>query len=337
MQTDTLSDVLRVIRLSGGVFVRLQLSPPFAFGTLDAETLRLHLAPDSEQLLPFHLVQKGPVWFHVEGSDPVKLETNDILVLPGGAGHGLSDSTDQELVAVPNFLAGTQGTPQTFTWPGSGQAEETRVLCGFFSCRARIYSPLLGALPKVMVIRHDPERTPWLAATLKRTFDESLASRPGGSALVEQLTSLLFMEVVQRQLEKDSSGWLGALSDPVLGPVLHLIHQQPSQAWTVQSLAKQAGSSSSVLAERFVETIGISPIKYLTHWRLELAASRLLDSNDSIAEIALDIGYASEASLNRAFKRHVGAPPATWRTSKRLSRSPLVGDGPTPSAAPTSS
>ncbi|MBL4636808.1 MAG: AraC family transcriptional regulator [Kofleriaceae bacterium] len=317
MQTDTLSNVLRVIRLSGGVFVRLELSPPFAFGTLDAETLRQYLAPESEQILPFHLVNKGPVWFHIEGSDPVKLETNDILVLPDGAGHGLSDSRDQELVAVPNFLADAQGTPQTFTWPGSGDSEETRVLCGFFSCHARIYSPLLDSLPSVMVIRHDPERTPWLAATLQRTFDESLARRPGGNALIEQLTSLLFMEVVQRQLEKDSSGWLGALSDPVLGQVLQFIHQQPAQTWTVESLAKRAGSSSSVVAERFADTIGISPIKYLTQWRLELAAGRLLDSNDSIAEIALDIGYASEASLNRAFKRHVGTPPATWRTSKR--------------------
>jgi len=324
MQTDTLSDVLRVIRLSGGVFVRLHLSAPFAFGTLDAETLRGHLAPDSEQLLPFHLVNKGPVWFHIEGSDPVKLETNDILVLPGGAGHGLSDSTERELVPVPDFLASAQGVPQTFVWPGSGETQETRVLCGFFSCRARVYSPLLDALPSVMVIRHDPERTPWLAATLKRTFDESLESRPGGSALVEQLTSLLFMEVVQRQLEKDTTGWLGALSDPVLGQVLQLIHRQPAEPWTVQSLAKRAGSSSSVVAERFVEAVGVSPKKYLTHWRLELAAARLLDSEDAIAEIAVDVGYASEASFSRAFKRHVGAPPATWRTTKRLSRSASV-------------
>ena len=125
------------------------------------------------------------------------------------------------------------------------------------------------------------------------------------------------MEVVQRQLEKNPSGWLGALSDPMLGRVLQLIHQQPAQPWTVESLAKRAGSSRSVVAERFVDALGISPIKYLTNWRLELAAARLLDSDDSIAQIAVDIGYDSEASFNRAFKRHVGAPPATWRKAKR--------------------
>ncbi len=262
-------------------------------------------------------MNKGPIWFHIEGADPVKLETNDILVLPHGAGHGLSDTTDQELAPVPDFLSGAQGCPQTFTWPGAGHGGESIVLCGFFACRARIYSPLLDAPPNVMVIRHDPKRTPWLAATLQRTLDETLENRPGGGALIEQLTSLLFMEVVQRQLEKDPSGWLGALSDPMLGKVLQLIHQQPAQAWTVQSLAKRAGSSRSAMAERFVEAIGVSPIKYLTTWRLELAAARLLDSDDCIAEIAVDIGYDSEASFNRAFKRHVGAPPATWRASKR--------------------
>lgn len=237
------------------------------------------------------------------------------MVLPRGASHGLSDTTEPELRPTPDFLSGTRGRAQTFTWPGTGQGEESIVLCGFFACRARLYSPLLDALPGVIVIRHDPDRTPWLAATLRRTLDETLEDRPGGSALVEQLTSLLFMEVVQRQLESNPSGWLGALSDPVLSRVLQLIHQQPAETWTVQSLARRAGTSRSVMAERFVDTVGISPIKYLTNWRLELAAARLLDSHDSIAEIAIDIGYASEASFNRAFKRHVGAPPAAWRTS----------------------
>lgn len=321
MQIDTLSDVLRVIRISGGIFLRVHASPPFAVAAKSAETLRQTFAPESEQLLPFHLVSKGPIWFHVEGSPPVKLETDDILVLPHGTGHGLSDSTEEELVVLPDLLSRASGDPPTITWPGADEGDERRVLCGFFSCRARLYSPLLDALPKVIVIRHDPERTPWLATTLKRTFDETMASRPGGRALVEQLTSLLFMEVVQRQLESDPSGWLGALSDPVLGCVLQLIHQQPAESWTVESLAKRAGCSRSVLAGRFADKIGVSPIKYLTHWRLELAAGRLLDSDDSIGEIALGIGYDSEASLNRAFKRYLGLPPATWRTSKRLARS----------------
>jgi AraC-like DNA-binding protein len=318
MHTDPLSDVLRVIRLSGGMFLRVHMSPPFAVAASSAETLRQTFAPELEQILPFHLVNQGPIWFHVEGCDPVKLETDDILVLPHGTNHGLSDSTDQELIVVPSILCRAQGIPPTITGPDSGQGDERKVLCGFFACRGRFYSPFLDALPLVVVIRHDPERTPWLVATLKRTFDETLESRPGGKALIEQLTTLLFMEVVQRQLEEKPCGWLRALSDPVLGKVLQLIHQQPAQNWTVQSLARRASSSRSVLAQRFVDTIGVSPIKYLTNWRLELAAARLLDSDESIAEIALDIGYDSEASFNRAFKRHLGAPPATWRTSKRL-------------------
>jgi AraC-like DNA-binding protein len=321
---DPLSDVLRVTRLSGGLFLRLRLGWPFGFAATSAETLRQALSPQADQLIPFHLVTKGPIWVHIEGAESVELNTNDILVLPHGTSHGLSDATGRKLVAVPDFLSEVQRGPLALTWPGSGTGEESRLLCGFFACRSRIYSPLLDALPNVMVVRHDPKRTPWLIATLERALDETLENRPGGNALVEQLTTLLFMELVQRQLEEHPNGWLRALSDPILSKVLQLIHEEPAHSWTLETLAKRAGSSRTVMAERFVDAIGISPIKYLATWRLELAAARLLDSDDSIAEIAADIGYDSAASFNRAFKRHVGAPPATWRKSMRAGRRSTV-------------
>ncbi len=317
METDPLSDVLRAIRLTGGMFLRVHMSPPFAVVASSAEALRKTFAPDSEQLVPFHLVSQGPIWFHIDGNDPVELNTDDILVLPRGAHHGLSDALDRELVVVPDILCRAKGIPPTITQPGQAQGDERKVLCGFFACRARLYSPLLDALPDVVIIRQDSERTPWLIATLKRTFDETLEKRPGGRALIEQLVGLLFMEIVQKQLVDRPSGWLRALSDPILGRILQLIHNEPGRDWTVQSLAERAGTSRSVVAERFVDIMDISPIRYLTNWRLEMAAARLLDTDDSIGEIARDIGYHSEASFSRAFKRHVGAPPATWRHDKQ--------------------
>jgi len=317
MPVDALSDVLRVIHMSGGMFFRLQLKAPYSITGLDAEIMRKTFAPGADHMLPFHLVTHGPIWFTVAGAGKVLLQTGDIIVMPQGAGHAVCDAQEgPDPVDVTTLQDRVTGFPPTLVWEGPGA--EARVLCGFFNCHGRLFNPLMESLPEVVVIREDPQRTPWLAATLKRTFDETLQDRPGGAALVERLAGLLFMEVVQRHLEESASGgWLTALSDPVLGKVLQLIHQQPAQSWTVEELARRGGVSRSVLADRFAEMVGMSPIKYLTAWRMELAAARLLESADTLAEIAADVGYESEPSFSRAFKRYVGQAPAGWRDTKK--------------------
>lgn len=172
----------------------------------------------------------------------------------------------------------------------------------------------------MLVIRHDPERSPWLTATLQRTFDETLGARAGGAALFARLTELLFLEVVQRYLEDgDSTGWLGALSDPIVGAALTRFHIEPERPWTLDGLAHEVGASRSMLSERFTEAVGLSPIRYLTSWRMELAAQRLEETSDPITEIAAATGYDSEAAFNRAFKRHTGEPPAAWRRRQQTS------------------
>jgi AraC-like DNA-binding protein len=317
MSSDTLSDVLRVVRLSGGMFFRVQLRAPYAITALDAETMLANFAPGADHILPFHLVTEGPIWFDIEGGDSVLLEKGDIIVLPHGAGHALCDPPGGDPVPVTSLQEFVSGSPPTLITGGDGR--EGRALCGFFHCHGRLFNPLMQSLPEVLVVRHDPDRTPWLAATLERTFDETREDRPGASALVERLTGLLFVDVVQHYLDESSAGgWLAGLSDPIVGRVLELVHRHPSRAWTVDELAKRAGASRSVLAERFVELVGMSPFKYLTSWRMELAAARLLESDDGIADIASDVGYESEAAFSRAFKRHVGEPPARWRKAKQV-------------------
>lgn len=315
MEVDTLSDVLRVLRLSGGMFFRVHLRAPFAVGALDAETMLAKFAPTAQHMLPFHLVTLGPIWFVVPGSDAVVLEKGDIIVFPHGAAHSLSDKPGTKPVPVTKLMDCVAGYPPTLTHGGEGA--EVRALCGFFHCNGRLFNPLMDSLPPVLVIRYDAARTPWLAATLERTFDETLEDRPGGAALVERLTGLLFVEVVQRHLEDTASvGWLAGLSDPVVGKALALMHTNPSRAWTVQMLAHRSGASRSVLADRFAKTVKMSPMKYLTAWRMELAAVQLLESQNSILAVAENAGYESEASFNRAFKRHVCVPPGAWRKAQ---------------------
>lgn len=119
-----------------------------------------------------------------------------------------------------------------------------------------------------------------------------------------------------QHLPDQQVGWLSALNDPIIGQALEWIHADPAHAWTVLELANQIGISRSALAARFTQLVGQPPMKYLTNWRLQLASRQLQYSDDSIAKIAIQVGYESEAAFNRAFKRHVGVPPGVWRDRK---------------------
>lgn len=315
MQKDTLSEVLKAVRMSGGMFIQARFSAPFAVMATDKEMMLAQFAPDSDYILPFHLVLDGPLWVDVSGKETVQLSEGDIIVLPQGSGHTLRDEPGEGHVYAPELDDYIGGPPPTLTYGGEGPP--TRVLCGFFNCRGRIFNPLMQALPEVIVLRKDDTHTPWLAATLHRTFTEIATARPGGAALVERLVGLLFLDVIQHQLKnQDDAGWLAGLADEVVGKALNELHAEPAKDWTVDDLAKTVAVSRSVLADRFSDLVGMSPIKYLTSWRMELASQRLLHTTDGIAQIAAEVGYESEASFNRAFKRHTGEPPAAWRKAQ---------------------
>lgn len=324
MAGDALSEVLRAIHLGGSMFFRVRLRAPYAVTAQGVRDLIEEYAPGVQHMLPFHLVTRGSMWFEVAGAGAVRLEENDIIVLPHGADHSLMDAPGTPAIPVAELDHAISGHPPTLEWGGGGEPAEA--LCGFFHCNGRLFNPLLSALPEVLVIRHDSERSPWLTATLSRTFQETLEPRPGGAALIARLTELLFLEVIQRSLDEgEDRGWLGALRDPIAGGVLDLFHARPEYPWTLGHLARELGASRSVIADRFHAAVGLSPIRYLAAWRMELAVQRLEETNDSVTEIAVSLGYESDASFNRAFRRHTGEPPAAWRRRFRSGALAAVG------------
>lgn len=132
----------------------------------------------------------------------------------------------------------------------------------------------------------------------------------------------MFVDVVRRYLETlppDRTDWLAGLRDPCVGKALTALHRTPAQEWTIESLARQVGVSRSVLAERFTQFVGEPPMKYLTRWRIQLAANHLLAGVDSLAVVATSVGYDSEAAFGRAFKKAVGMPPGEWRACRNVS------------------
>lgn len=160
----------------------------------------------------------------------------------------------------------------------------------------------------------------WLENTLRYSVDHAEASGPGGAAVIAKLSEALFVETLRRyiaQLPHTQTGWLAGVRDPDVGKALAVLHQRPAQPWTIATLAAEVGVSRSVLAERFQHFLTDTPIGYLTRWRLHLAAQLLTSTSKSVAEVAGDIGYESEPSFNRAFKREFGLPPARFRTQAK--------------------
>jgi AraC-like DNA-binding protein len=148
---------------------------------------------------------------------------------------------------------------------------------------------------------------------------ESRDKRPGGEAVLERMSEMMFVDLLRRYLEtlpEDDRSWLAGLRDRYVGRVLCLMHEFPAESWTLERLSDRVGLSRSALHERFLQFIGIPPMQYLTRWRMQVASRLLTEGNATLAAVALDVGYESDAAFSRAFKRAVGVPPAVWRRQR---------------------
>jgi transcriptional regulator GlxA family with amidase domain len=168
----------------------------------------------------------------------------------------------------------------------------------------------------------------WLENSIRFSVNEADASRAGGEAVLAKLSEVLFIETLRNyiaHLPAGQTGWLAGARDAEVGRTLALMHRNPAHAWTIASLAKEAGVSRSVLAERFRHYLNGPPMAYLTRWRLQLGAQMLASTRHSVAQIAAEVGYESEAAFNRAFKREFESPPARFRTQSRSAQTKLPG------------
>jgi len=188
-------------------------------------------------------------------------------------------------------------------------------VCGFLGCDLRPFNPLVATLPRLLHLPAADDGA-WIGQVMRQAVNASQNKRPGGEAVLERISEMMFVDAVRRHVERlpeESTGWLAGLRDRHVGRALALIHENPARAWTIDALADEIALSRSAFYERFVRLIGQPPMQYLTQWRMQAAANLLRQSRAPIASIALDVGYESEAAFSRAFKRQVGSPPASWR------------------------
>ncbi len=209
---------------------------------------------------------------------------------------------------LKGLLAGVASgqLPAALTFGTEG--DKTRFICGFLGCDPRPFDPLLEALPRMLHVARG-------AVHLKELVDLALANRDGvGAASVrERLSESMFIETVRQHVEHLAparAGWLAGLHDPIVGRALALIHADLAASWTLASLAKKCGASRSVLADRFAKLVGQPPMQYLARSRMQTAAQLLRRRGATVAEIAREIGYESEAAFSRAFKKAHGVAPS---------------------------
>ncbi len=320
MSTDTLSEVLRAVRLTGAVFFSVDAAPPWVAETPSARVIGPRIMPGAEHVIEYHLVTSGSCWGGLVGEPAVRLEAGDIIAFPQGDAHVISSEPgmrgEPEMEA---FVRPVGHALPVYVHQGADGPKQTHLICGFLGCDARPFNPLLAALPRLIHVRASESDDGVLGQFARLALAESSARRSGSECVLARLSELMFVELVRRHvatLPEEHTGWLAGLRDPYVGRALMHLHDRPAHPWGLDELAKESGTSRSVLADRFTHYVGIPPMQYLAQWRMQLAVA-LLAGSGTLAEIAAEVGYGSEAAFSRAFKKIVGIAPAKWRQGER--------------------
>ncbi len=318
MAADILSDVFALVRLTGALMFRLDVQGHWcvANSMTEASTMARLLPPGTDQIIVFHVVSQGECWMRQPPGDWVHTRTGDAVVLAHGAAHQIGNRPEASPVPFRDVLGGRSFTELRDLSFDVGPGPRVQLVCGFLGCSKRAFAPLCNALPEFCKVTLGGRARELVGYALSEALDD----RPGANTLRVRMAELLFMETLRlymQALPADATGWLAGLRDPLVGHALELLHKDPGKPWSVDVLASQTNASRSCLAGRFRDVIGEPPMRYLTQLRMQMASRYLAQRSCSIERIAGEVGYDSSAAFQRAFKRHFGTPPATWRRNVR--------------------
>ena len=317
---DVLSEVLRVVKLDGALFFNAEFSAPWCLSEPESPAIASRLSPDAGHLILYHFVTEGSAYAKLPDGTLEQLNAGDIVVFPHGDAHFLGNGRSMPPVdAVKHFAPNLVGGVKVARFGGGG--EVTKFVCGYMTCDPQLGDVFLSGLPKMLKVHVDNEPSgQWLENSIRFSVAEDTGLDDGTGLVLTKLSELLFVETLRRyihSLPNEQTGWLAGARDPMIGKALALLHSDSSNPWTVETVARRIGLSRARFAERFRHFIGESPIAYLNRWRLKLGAEQLLSTDQSVAEIAATVGYGSEATFNRAFKREFNCPPAQFRRRQK--------------------
>ncbi|MGB7415626.1 MAG: AraC family transcriptional regulator, partial [Thermosynechococcaceae cyanobacterium] len=262
---DILSDILSIIRFSGAISFRPELSAPWALQSLPHADFANALQADTKQLLPFHIVAEGNCWVQANDGTQILLSQGDIIIFPHGDTHILANHLDQEAVLVSRLLPKPPWTePLLMKYGGGG--EVSKLVCGFLQCEAMVMHPFLNTLPRLIHVRAFTEPTaPLLEMGVRYIIQETDSFQAGSMCSLTRLIELMFVEILRNSMQNlpaQEVGGLAALKDPIVCQALECIHADPAHPWTVSELGTRIRMSRSAFASRFTQLVGQSPMKY---------------------------------------------------------------------------
>lgn len=300
---DPLSDVFTRLRVHSTLYFRTALRGEWGIEV-----------PRQPNVTRFHIVVDGPCVIATPGASSTRLQRGDLALVPHGARHFLRSRERVRTVALSDVLDASAYDGRTDLTYGRGDGPVTTLVCGHFEIDDEIGHPALRSLPPVVHVSaasgHD---FTWLDAATRTIGAETATRPPGWEIVVDRVSEILLVQALRVQLDGDARLGAAAFADPRLARALAAIHADPAHAWDLAALARRAGMSRTAFAVHFRECMGLSPIAYVTRWRLQRARAELVHTDRIVARIAHDFGYASEAAFSRAFQRLYGQPPATYR------------------------
>jgi len=319
---DALSDVLRVVHLSGGVFLNAEFFAPWCTAARVAPEYCAPALGPASHLIPYHYVVAGQCDIRIVGQENMtfQLGPGDVVLFPRNELHLMGSDLRLPPVKISEIIRPPEENDGLFTVHHGGEGAVTRLVCGFLGCGRIEGNPVISTLPSALVLSiRTAGAAEWIRSTFQYAAEEIARGRPGSETVLVKLSELLFVEAVRQyvdSLPQDRTGWLAGLRDRYVGRALALFHHDITHPWTVEELGREVGLSRSALADRFTRLIGVAPMQYLANWRMQIAAQELRNSHVSLAYIANKVGYDSEAAFSRAFKKAFGTAPATWRRTE---------------------
>lgn len=303
---DLLSDILDSLSLQGQLYFRTCFNSPWSIGV-----------PTYAKAIRFHYALQGECYVRAGNEEPVYLRQGDLVLVPAGAAHVISDTPERRPVELEAVMqdSGYTGLGTFIVGAGSKNAA-TQLMCGHFSFAEGSSHPLLRSLPSIIHVSASiRSSTFWLDEALRLMARQMADDNPGSMAVVRRMSEIIFIETVRScaSQAKQLGGLMEALSDPKISRAIQAMHRDVSIQWTVEALAGEAAMSRSRFAARFQELVGCGPLTYLSEWRLQKACAMLRNGTVSIQEIAGRIGYQSPAAFTRAFANMFGESPTSFR------------------------
>jgi AraC-like DNA-binding protein len=326
---DTLTQILLGLRLEGVEYGRCVLHAPWA------------VAFPAQRSARFHFVAGGGAWLRTPGTEWLRLNPGDAVLIPRGALHIMAsspevpavdiDSLARQQVADNIYLVRGEGVafpqPQPQPQPQPGGTAPDVMFCGALRFNLDPLHPLVAMMPDVMRARDLAQRDPAVPALLEAMEREVAMDRIGACGILARLADVLAASIIRAWVEcacSDATGWIAAVRCPSIGKVLAAIHAQPERDWRVEDLAEVMGASRSRFAEAFTKTVGETPARYVAKLKMFQARRWIAQDGMRVSVAAERLGYDSEASFSRAFKRIIGHPPGTARAEHRQSRTALL-------------